>query len=92
MNRSVIGDKLKEYGMELYHFNYGKRKNTYHVYRKPSRWNECTLKSGFITVRGIEDIYLCANEVLIVGRFGEMKVNIPYTFLKDFIITGWEEE
>lgn len=92
MNRSTIGEILAGYGMELHYFTHGENRNTYHVYRKPSRWNVCTLKTPFFTIQNVYDIYLCANEVLVTGNFDDLRVNIPYRFLDKFEIRGFVDE
>lgn len=76
MNRSVFGEQLKEAGLEL-HLH--KRKNgVYHVYTRPDDWNICRLHTEYFTIHDFDRIYLCANEILVKGSFGEMNVNIPY--------------
>lgn len=89
MNRSVMSDILKNtYGWELHTATHPKTNNTYQYYRKPDYERYCFV-TPFVTVRDVEDIYLYTNEIMIEGRFGEMRVNIPYLKLDEFkIVTG----
>lgn len=82
MNRSILGDKLKEAGLKL---ELHKRHNgVYHVYTRPNEWNVCRLHTEYFTIHDFDSIYLCANEILVTGKFDNMNINIPYHHL-DFI-------
>lgn len=85
MNRSTIGDYLQEVGFKRHTYTYGARRNTYHVYSKPTD-SECILVTKYCYIKNIEDIYLCTSEIMILGKFGEMKINIPYIYLDDLEI------
>ena len=90
MNRSTIGDYFEKEGFTLHYVNKGSNNNTYHVYRKPSDWSECLLICDYFYISHVYEVFLCTNELLVYGRFGELKVNIPYKHLTNLEVRGFE--
>lgn len=93
MNRNQMYEYLKSCGM--YPVMHRRTRKTYHMEfrldrNKSYEYTALNFKYGYI--RNISSIYLCANEIVVVSKYEDMMINIPYKYLKEVEIKLIEYE
>lgn len=91
MNRNVMYDYLKEKGMYAMFIWADDRKSYHTEFRLQPHQNDCYIITDWGYIRHVQSIHLCMNEVVIVGGFGDLKVNINYKDMQKFEVRIWEE-
>ena len=77
MNRSEIYNDLKIAGLKVRRVTKG---YGYHI-RMYYPDMTGTIDLGCCYVRGFDEIALCTNEIVIISRFEDMKVNVKYKYI-----------
>lgn len=78
MNRNVMYDYLKSVGLKaLFLWDDGNKR--YHTeFRLQPHQSNCDAIFSWGYIRHIFSIHLCANEIVVEGEYGRMKVNVFY--------------
>ena len=95
MNRNVMYGILKDNGMYAIFVHNEDHRTGYHTefrLNKDKGQYDCTLTFDWGYVRHIESIHLCMNEMVLISRYSDMKVNVKYKHIKNFEIFIESEE
>jgi hypothetical protein len=75
-------DLLKEKGLKDLSIWADNRKSYHTEFRLQPSQTDCTVIFDFGYVRHIESIHLCSNEIVLEGKWSDMKLNVRYDKIK----------
>lgn len=84
MNRNVMYHLLQDAGLKDLSLWADDRKSYHTEFRLQPHQSDCTAIFDFGYVRHIESIHLCRDEIVIEGKWSDMKINVRYTKIKEF--------
>lgn len=78
MNRNMMYNLLNETDL-VSRFIYYKNRKGYHTRFRYENWEIFNIDLGCCYVRGVCEIALCTNEIVLLSKYDGMKVNIKYS-------------
>ena len=80
MNRNVMYHSLKDSDLV---YRVIRRKKGYHIIFRYENWNSFAVDLGAIYVRGVCEIALCKDEIVLMSKYENMKVNVNYKSIEN---------
>ena len=91
MNRNMMYHLLKESGLKDLSIWAEDRKSYHTEFRLQPHQTDCTIIFDFGYIRHIGSVHLCTNEIVIEGKWSDLKINVKYSRIKEIEVRVYDE-